>query len=225
MRRLLFISIAFSIAGKLHAQRPETALWLNFQVPVHFSSRWQMHNDFSYRTLGADIAANSYSYNTGIRYLFNKQWSTGGGVEYSSARTTFNKANDEFGHDFRIWEELSRLEQLNKKLLLQLRFKAEERFIFATSLKDKYTALRLRLRTVLTQKLNVHWGIQFTDEYLQQLAKQKFVFDQNRVMLTAIRYLNSSSQFQCGYLWLKWPTEHQHILTFRFIKTISFHGT
>ena len=224
MRRVLFILIIVIAANKLHAQRPETGAWLAVQAPVNFSKHWQWHNDAGYRTLGTSAEPLQYLYRTGARYNFNKQWSTAAGIAFFYTRTSFLKTNNEFGHEFRFWEEANRLKQISSKTQWQLRLRTEQRFFAATSGKAKYTAYRFRFRTGVTQKLNDKWDLQLADEYMQQYANQKFSFDQNRVMLSGVYHLNSSTQLQGGYMWLKWPKEHQHILTISFIKKISLHG-
>jgi long-subunit fatty acid transport protein len=205
-------------------QRPETGLWFTVMTPVNFSKHWQWHNDAGYRTLGASAEALQYLYRTGIRYNFNQQWNTAGGVAFFFTRTSFSKSNDEFGHEFRFWEEVNRQKQVSKKLNWQLRLRTEQRFFAATSVKAKYTAWRFRFRTGLTQKINDKWSLQLADEYMQQQTNQKLSFDQNRVMLSGIYYVNKTTQLQGGYMWLRWPNDNQHILTVRFIKNISLHG-
>jgi hypothetical protein len=205
-------------------QRPETGIWFTVMAPVNFSKHWQWHNDAGYRTLGASVAPLQYLYRTGIRYNFNKQWGTAAGVAFFFTRTSFSKSNDEFGPEFRFWEEVNRQKQINKKLHWQLRLRTEQRFFAATSVKSKYTAWRFRFRTGLTQKINDKWSLQLADEYMQQQANQKLSFDQNRVMLSGICYVNKTTQLQGGYMWLRWPNDNQHILTVSFIKNISLHG-
>jgi hypothetical protein len=146
------------------------------------------------------------------------------GVAFFYTRTSFSKDNDEFGHEFRLWEEVNRLKEIRKNTQWQLRFRTEQRFFAATSVKTKYTAYRFRLRTALTQKINDHWGLQLSEEYMQQLAHEKFSFDQNRLQFSGIYYLNSITQLHAGYMWLRWPGDNQHVLTISFYKNIFLHG-
>jgi hypothetical protein len=223
MKRFFFIAIIIT-AGRANAQRPETGGWLGLQWPVNFSKHWQWHNDAGYRTLGASVVPFQYLYRTGIRRNFSEQWSMAGGIAFFFSRISFSKTNDEFGSEFRFWEEVNRQHYINEKLQWQLRFRADQRFFAATSLKAKYTAYRFRLRTGLTQRINDNWSIQLADEYMQQQASQKFSFDQNRMILSGIYQLNQSAQLQGSYMWVVWPAEDQHILIVSFIKNISFHG-
>jgi Protein of unknown function (DUF2490) len=219
---ILLLSAAFT---KVKAQqRPETGLWLTLYTPVNISKNWLWVNDMGYRTLGTSTSAIQYYYRTAARYNFNKQWNASAGVAFFFTRTSFSKENDEFGHEFRFWEEVVHQHPLNEKLQLLIRLRTEQRFFAATSFKNKYTAYRFRFRPGLNQKLNDKWSLQLTDEYMRQAANHKFSFDQNRLTFSGIYHFNKSSQLQAGYMWLKWPNDNQHILTVAFTKSISLHG-
>ncbi|MDZ4808754.1 MAG: DUF2490 domain-containing protein [Bacteroidota bacterium] len=222
--RLLGITILFLFSSPaVFCQRPKSGIWLSLQLPISISQKWQWHNDAGYRTLAVSSEPLQYLYRTGMRYNFNKQWSTAGGVAFFFSRTSFSKLNDEFGHEFRFWQEVNHQYPVSDKLNWQLRLRTEQRFFEATSGKAKYTTSRFRLRSGITQKINGKWSLQFADEYMQQHANQKLSFDQNRLMLSGIYYLNPATQLQAGYMWLRWPDDDQHILTIGFIKNISFH--
>jgi long-subunit fatty acid transport protein len=214
-----------TIINSVNAQKhPETGIWLTLYTPVNFSSHWQWFNDFGYRTLGISASAIQYYYRTAARYNFNKQWSAAAGVAFFFTRTKFTKENHEFGHEFRFWEEVSHQQAMNKNLQLLLRLRTEQRFFAATSVKDKYTGFRFRLRPGINQKINDKWSLQLTDEYMRQIAKHEFSYDQNRLTLSGIYHFNKATQLQAGYLWLKWPKDDQHILTITFTQNISVHG-
>jgi len=218
---ILFLgAINFAIAQK----RPDTGEWFAVNLPVNFSMHWQWHNDTGYRTLGTSVEALQYLYRTGFRYNFNRQWSTAAGIAFFFSRTSFSKLNDEFGHEFRFWEEVAHQRPLNKKLQGLFRFRTEQRFFAVTSVKEKYTGYRFRFRPGLNQKLNNKWCLQLTNEYMRQAANHKFTFDQNRLTFSGIYQFNRVTQLQAGYMWLKWPRDNQHILTFTFTKNISLHG-
>ncbi|HEV8270641.1 MAG TPA: DUF2490 domain-containing protein [Chitinophagaceae bacterium] len=225
MRKELIILIAITSFINVKAQqRPKTGGWFALYAPVNFSKHWQLHNEGGYRTLGTSTSALQYLYRTAIRYNFNKQWSTAAGVAFFFTRTSFSKLNDEFGHEFRLWQEMNYQHRIKEKLHWQIRIRQEQRFFEATSVKAKYTAWRFRFRPGITQKLNDKWSFQLADEYMQQHANQKFSFDQNRLMLSTIYHLNKTAQIQGGYMWLKWPSADQHILTIAFSKNISLYG-
>lgn len=205
-------------------QRPETGIWTAVNLHVNISKQWQWHNDAGYRTFGTSVDPLQFLYRTGIRYNFNKQTSTASGIASFFTKANFDKSQNEFGSEFRFWEEIVHQQVLNKKLQLLLRFRAEQRFFAATSIKDKYTGYRFRLRPVFNQRLSDKWSLQLADEYMRQIANEKFSFDQNRLTFSGIYQFSRSAQIQGGYMWVKWPGSNQHILTFTFTKVISLNG-
>jgi hypothetical protein len=205
------------------AQRPETGIWFATNLHVNFSKHWQWHNDAGHRTFGISAQPIQYLYRTGVRYHFNKQGSTAGGVAFFFTKTDFDKSQHEFGREFRFWEELNQQQDLNENWQWLFRFRADQRFFATNSLRDAYTAYRFRLRTGFSRKLNDKWSLQLTDEYMMQLAHEEFSFDQNRVNLFAFYRFSNSSQLQGGYIWLKWPNGHQHIFSFTYTKIFSMH--
>jgi hypothetical protein len=208
-----------------NAQRTKTSLWFTVQTPVNFSKHWQWHNDGGYRTLGISAEPAQYYYRTGLRYNYDRPWSAAAGVAFFYTRTSFSDDNNEFGHEFRFWEEISHMHLFNEKLQGLFRFRTEQRFFAETSIKERYTGYRFRLRPGLNQKLNDRWSLQLTDEYMQQAAHDKFSFDQNRLTFSGIYHFNKTTQLQTGYMWLMWPKDDQHILTITFTKNISIHGS
>lgn len=225
LMKKIFVILFMTVAGNLLAQqRPETGQWYTLNLPVNFSKHWQWHNDAGYRTLGTSFDPVQYLYRTGLRYIFNKQWSSAAGVAFFFTKTDFDKTHHEFGKEFRFWQEVLHHQSLNEQLQFMLRLRTEQRFFSATSRKEKYTGHRFRLRPGFNQRLNEKWSLQLTDEYMRQVANGKFSFDQNRITLTGIHHFNKATQLQAGYMWLKWPDASQHIITISFTKTISLHA-
>ena len=224
LRLLLFILLLF-FSIQLIAQSPATGMWLGLQLPVQINNKWQIHNDAGYRTLGNNIAALQYLYRTGIRYTLSKHWNTAAGVAFFFSRTSFNKQNNEFGKEFRFWQEVIYKTDIVKNLQWQSRVRIEQRSYAATSTKSPYHAFRYRLRTQLQEKLSDKWALVLADEYMQQYAFTKWNFDQNRLIVNAVYSFNKTTQLQTGYMWLRWPANSsQHILTVSFQKNISLHA-
>ncbi len=218
------LALLFIMNSTSSQQRPETGIWSAINLHVNISKQWQWHNDAGYRTLGISVDPLQFLYRTGIRYNFNRQTSTAGGIASFFTKTNFDKSQHEFGSEFRFWEEIVHQQALNKKLQLLLRFRAEQRFFAATSVKNKYTGHRFRIRSGFNHKLSEKWSLQLADEYMRQVADEKFSFDQNRLAFSGIYHFNRSAQIQGGYMWVKWPGSHQHILTFTFTKVVSLNG-
>jgi hypothetical protein len=223
-RRIIFM-LLFLISGKTFAQRPPTGIWFTVQLPVQVNNKWQIPADFNYRTLGNSTAALQQLHRIGLRYNFTKNWSAAVGAALSYTRTSFTKQNKEFAKEFRYWQEINYKTALTNKLQTQVRIRTEERSFSATSTKAAFHAFRYRIKPQLLQKFSEKWGLLIADEYMQQYAHNIWSFDQNRFIVNGIYYLNKSTQFHTGYMWLRWPAHSsQHILTISFLKTISLHA-
>lgn len=224
MKNIIVTILVITALQQINAQRPETGEWFTLNLPVNFSKDLQWHNDASYRTLGTSYAPLQYLYRTGLRYNFNKKWSAASGIAFFFTKTDFDKTHHEFGNEFRFWQEVLHTNSKNGRLQLFLRLRTEQRFFASTSRKEKYTGHRFRIRPGINKRLNEKWSLQLTDEYMRQVANDKFSFDQNRVTFSAFYHFDKSTQLQAGYMWLKWPDASQHILTITFAKTISLHA-
>lgn len=212
---ILLLSVQFSFA-----QQSQTLVWNTFQFPVKLSSKWQVHNDISYRTIGVSASAFQYTFRTGIRAFINEKWNVATGLALFYTRTSFDKINHEFGREFRLWQEVVKENKLNKKWSLFSRFRTEERFFAATANKDKSFALRFRYRIAVVQTLSNKWKVQLANEYMRQLKGGEFLFQQNRLGLTAIYSVNTNTQLQAGYIWSKLVNVTQHFITYTITKTI-----
>ena len=224
MRYLLWMGCL--LPAILYAQqRPEEGVWLTLNTPIDLSSKWQIHNDASYRTLGTNTEPLQYLYRTGLRYHFNEQFSATAGVAFFFTRTSFNKDNDEFGNEFRTWQELNVNKKIHATRRIQIRFRPEQRFFEATKRREGFVAHRVRLRVSLHQELYKHWSLLLAQEYMQQYAQNDFVFDQNRLIAAIGHHFNEKTQLQIGYMWLLWPQESsQHLLNITFQKRIQLYG-
>lgn len=223
MKNLIIISGLF-FPVTLLSQRPATGAWLNLQLPFQINNKWQLHNEGGYRTLGNFTSALQYLYRTGIRYNVNKNWSTAAGVAFFFTRTNYSKQNNEFAKEFRLWEEANFKNQLIKKLHYQIRLRIEQRSFAVTSSKSSYYAFRYRIKPQLQQIITDKWSILIADEYMQQYAHSNWSFDQNRLIANAVYQVNKFTQFQAGYMWLRWPARSsQNIVMLSFQKTISLH--
>lgn len=224
MRKIIIIPCVL-ICATLTSQRPTTGIWLTVQAPVSINSKWQISNDINYRTPGNSFLTLQYLYRSGVKYIFNKQWSVTGGVAFSFNRTTINKENKEFGKEFRVWQEANYKNLITKKLQYQLRVRTEERSFAATSYTAAYQAFRYRLKLYLQQKIDNRWSFFISNEYMQQHTNSNWAFNQNRLMTNAIFSFTNQTSLQAGYMWILWPAKSsQHIFTISFQQIISLHG-
>jgi Protein of unknown function (DUF2490) len=215
--------LLFAVA--LFGQRPAKGIWVTAVAPINISSKWQIHNDVSYRTLGSSASLLQYLHRTGIRYNITSNWSATLGVAATFTRSSFAKENHEFARELRLWQEALYKTNLTKQLQLQTRLRTEERWFEATNTKASSHAFRYRLRAQLQQKFTAKWAALIADEYMQQHAKGNWSFDQNRLIISGVYFLNAQTQLQAGYLWFRLPANtSQHIVNLTFQKTISLHG-
>jgi len=215
----VFILLFFPVYS--YGQTRQTILWHSFQFPIMLSGKWQMHNDVSYRTIGTSFSAYQYSYRTGLRRLLTHDWSTAAGFAFFFTRVKFDKLNHEFSNEFRLWQEIVKGQMISKRLNVINRLRTEERFLAATSTKDKYFALRFLYKLSFVESLTARWKLQLGDEYMQQLTGNKLGFQQNRLSLTAILVVNAHTQFQTGYMRASLVSATQHNVIFTFSKTIT----
>jgi hypothetical protein len=213
------------MTAKVLAQRPTTGMWVSTNISLSVTKKWQVHNDVSYRTLGSSIAPLQYLYRTGVRYNFNKEASTAAGFAFFATRNGFLKSYDEFGKEFRLWQEFTYRKNLTSAFQLFFRLRTEQRNFEATSDKAAHHTFRYRLRLQLQQQLNNHFALQVVDEYMQQHEKGHWYFDQNRVITNIIYAINPETNFSFGYMWLRWPaSSNQHILNIGFQKNILLYA-
>lgn len=222
MKKWLFIILICFVAKGSSAQNNQWFTWDAFQLIAKVNSKWHWISDVSYRTIGVSASANQYTFRSAVKRVINGKWSATAGVALFNNRLSVNKDVHEFDEEFRLWQEAAVESKINQKLVLQNRFRTEERFFQATSKKDAYTAFRLRYRLALTQNITDKIKFQFADEYMRQLAKGDFLFQQNRVAASGIFVTGRTTQLQVGYMWSKMPTVSQHYILLVLQKTISF---
>lgn len=200
-------------------------MWLNANVPVSFTKKWQWHNDISYRTLGNSITPLQYEYRTGLRYNINAAWSVTAGTAFFFTKNDFIKAHKEFGKEFRLWQEAAYRKNITKPFQIYIRLRTEQRSFASTSTKAAYHANRYRIKLQPQYQFNKHWALQLADEYMQQSVNRFCNFDQNRLIINAVRLLPLQTTVSAGYMWVKRPQNiSQHILNISFQKTISLHA-
>jgi len=223
--RMMIVPVSFILsAHNSFGQTRQQLTWSTLQLPVQLTNNWQLHNDFSYRTIGLAIPAYQYTIRTGIRRFLPQKWNVATGLAFFYTRTSFEKANTEFGREFRLWQEANKEYKLNKKLIVGNRLRTEERFFAATSKKPEFVALRLRYRIAFVQAIGEKWKFQLANEYMQQASAGKFSFQQNRISTTAIYVVNTSTQLQAGYLRADLKSGIQHFITCTYSKTIYCYG-
>ncbi|MES2431048.1 MAG: DUF2490 domain-containing protein [Bacteroidota bacterium] len=221
MKKILVIAFLFASKCSV-AQDKQAFTWSAFQLVAKINPKWHWVSDVSYRTIGISSSANQYTFRTLAKRIINEKWNAAVGTALFRSRTTIDKDNHEFGNEFRLFQEVAFETKLNKQLAINNRFRAEERFFAATSTKDAYNALRLRYRVAFIQDVIDGVKLQIADEYMRQLTKGDFLFQQNRLSASGIFTIGKTTQLTAGYMWSKLPTISQHYILLVFQKTISF---
>lgn len=224
MNRLLVI-ILFGFISSGKAQRPAGSVWTAINLPVRLRDHWQLLNDAGFRTIGFTAAGHQYLFRTGLRYSLAKGRSFSGGVALFFTRTSFHNYNNEFGEEFRTWQEYAAERKTKSSLTLGLRVRTEQRFFRENSKADAFIAHRFRARCSITYTIEDKWELQMASEYMQQLAKQKFNLDQYRLIVNSSYLYGENDYVRLGYMLVLWPTSFQHCLTVTVQKYINFHGT
>jgi len=223
-RLFLFFTAGLIFSAKVSlSQKSTTLMWSTVQFPVFVSKKWRLHNDISFWFFTSSVGAYEYTLRSGVRKMINDKWNFASGVALFFTRTSFEKANHEFGSEFRLWQEVVNENKLNGKLSLLNRLRFDERFFASTSAKDAFFALRVRYRLAFIQTISEKWKLQLADEYMEQLSGGAISFQQNRLGITGIYVFCSSAEFHSGYIWSKLPASNQHFITCTFIKSFSFH--
>jgi Protein of unknown function (DUF2490) len=223
LNKLLTIGLV-ALSARAYTQTPPAELWVGANVTVAFQNQWQWHNDAGYRTNGVNLVPHQYLYRTGIRKIFSTKWNAAAGAAFFSTRISYNKADHEFGNEYRAWQEVNHQYEWKNGFSLQNRFRAEERFFEEVSTRDAYKALRLRYRVGLTKRFAEKWTVQVADEYMRQLQQKQFLYNQNRTLVSLGHDLKKHVQLQAVYIWQQRPTGSQHILALLFQKTITADG-
>lgn len=206
------------------AQPRGVSLWFTGQIPVSFSKKWQWQNDLIYKSAGTSAKAYQRFYRTGIRYEFSDDWNVAGGVGFFSTLAATNKDDDEFGKEFRFWQDLNYQHEVNKALFFQNRFRTEERFLKATSQKKSSHIFNLNDKVSFTKPVSDKWDIQLADELFEQVINKKLIFNQNRLIGMGIYNITKNMQVQGGYIWVLRKTFSQHVIQFTIKKMFRAYG-
>jgi hypothetical protein len=224
MYRLGLFILLWGISIVAKAQPKGASFWLTAQLPVDLSPRWQWHNDLLYKSNGVTLKTYQRWYRTGIRYRISDKVNVAGGIGFLSTQGSTNKNDDEFGREVRMWEELIYQNPLKNEWSFQDRVRVEERFLHETATKPSSRILQMSDRVSFTKTLSEKWGLQFADEFFEQVINKEFVFSQNRLLGVGIYNISKNLQVQGAYIWVLRKTFTQHVLQVTIRKLFSAYG-
>jgi hypothetical protein len=216
---LLILLLGTGLIAK--AQPDGASFWLTAQLPVDLSPRWQWHNDLLYKSNGVTFKTYQRWYRTGLRYRISDKVNVAGGIGFLATQASTNKNDDEFGREFRFWEELIYQIPMKNDWFVQNRVRIEERFLQATETKPSSHILQLSDRVSFTKTLTKKWDLQLADEFFEQVFDKEFVFNQNRLMGIGICNVSRKFQVQGAYIWVVRQTFTQHVLQVTIRKLFS----
>jgi hypothetical protein len=219
MKKVLLFLWVIVCFLRAHAQ-VSGSVWQTVQMPVRFSEKLIWHNDAGYRTIGCSLKANAFLYRTGIRYHFSNKTEAAAGFALFFARA--EEANDKsFRQEFRLWQEVVQQQQMAPAVILQLRFRTEQRFFEASS-QPAYTAYRFRYRANIIGRLHEKLSVQIGYEHLHQLEHGQLRFNQLRIQPAMIYNTSNNIQIQVMYMYLKTPDQKQNALWLTYFIHLSY---
>ena len=219
---LLIILLGIGLVA--NAQPKGASFWLSAQLPVDLSPRWQWHNDLAYKSNGVTLETYQRWYRTALRYRISEKFNVAGGIGFLATQASSNSKDDEFGREFRVFQEMIYQLPMINKWQFQDRVRVEERFLKATATKPSSHILQLSDRVSFTKTLSKKWDMQLADEFFEQLIDKKFVFSQNRIMGVGIYKVSKKFQMQGALIYVVRKTFTQQILQVTFRKIFSAYG-
>lgn len=223
-QKITITSILWLLHSVAFAQKDKVVIWNTFQFPIKLTEKWRLQNDISYRTLGISVSAYQYTFRTGLRYYFKNNLSSTIGVAEFNTRTAFENKTNEFAKELRLWQELAHEPNLSSSLKILNRFRLEQRHFYKTSSKKSFNALRLRYRFGISNTFSKKWTLTLVDEYMGQVIKNDYSFQQNRFGISLSHNLSSTTQIQLGYIWSYLKVESIHFTTFTIQKMLRLNG-
>ncbi|MGI8600808.1 MAG: DUF2490 domain-containing protein [Chitinophagaceae bacterium] len=146
--------ILFSlITTTISAQTWQRGIWFSVQMPITIKINWQWHKDTVYRAVGVSAIPNQFLYRTGVRYVFNRTWNTVCGIALFFARRSYTKTSDEFGNQFRTWQEANAQHHLSQTISVQNRLRTEQRWFGKITTSPSYFIYRIRYQIGLVTQL------------------------------------------------------------------------
>lgn len=223
-RRYVYFYLLFLYTVELSGQNAPFAAWASVLVNSRFNSHWSNTFDLGYRTLGSDFIPYQNYFRTGLRYHFDPQVTALCGLSYFNTKTSFLPENHEYGHEFRIYQEIQRQSSRNKKILLDLRLRNEQRFFSGTSKRDPYHSFRLAGRMMAGYQFNNQFTWQIGSEYFESLTFNKLIMDQVRFINQIIVRMNKGFSLNLMYMYTIRKAYEQSVFNFVIVKNFNFDG-
>jgi hypothetical protein len=223
--RLLFallFSICIYVSSAQRTQLPH-GLWTSIGLGLKLNDKWTSSTDVGYRTYSADFIPYTNYYRATVRYNFSNRVNYGGGIAVFNQRTTFNRENKEYSHELRVYGELSQGSLKTSKGIFSQRWRLEQKYFQATSMKPAINYQRLSVRILGGYQITPVWNIQTGPEWYESFIRRKFTFDQMRWNLMTGVQLGSGFSLVANYFVVIKSTTYQNIFQVTFSKNLKLH--
>lgn len=230
---ILFL-LVFARAESQHMVNHQSLYWLRYQNQLIFSPRFYWNNEIDNRRFFDPDVENQFIFHSRVHYKKGK-WDFAGGLTLSWIFA--QKPEDGFDYtaaEIRPVAEVTH-EQIMGKVLLQNRFRIDNRFLQENQnesvWEESFYVLRLRYRTQVRIPLKINAedittiSLRLADEIMFNTKEN--IFDQNRIYATAEFYLNKKLSLETGYLHIYQQRFGQdeyfsrHVIRFSILHRIS----
>lgn len=212
------------ISSSLMAQNAPFATWSSILINSRIHTKWSNTTDIGYRTIGGDFLPFQNYIRTGLRHHFNQHVTALGGIAYFSTKTSFLPENNEYGREFRIYQEVQRQSNRNKKVIFDIRLRNEQRFFSKTSNRDQFVSFRLAGRAFVGYQFTNLFTWQVGSEYFESLTSKKLFMDQTRFMNQFIFRMNKGFSLNLMYMYVIRKAYNQSVFNCVLVKNINFNG-
>lgn len=200
------------------------AAWSSVLINTRFHSNWSNTTDLGYRTISHDFTPYQNFIRSGLRYHYNQKISLLGGVAYFNTKTSFLPENHEYGHEFRIYQEIQRLSSRRKKTVFDLRLRNEQRFFSGTSTRDAYHSFRVAGRVLLGYQFTNQFAWHLGSEYFESVTFNKLGSDQVRLITQLVTRMNHGFSLSFMYMYVMRKAYDQSVFNLVLVKNFNFNG-
>ncbi len=205
------------------SQNAPFAAWTTVVLNLKINDHWTSVTDGGLRTVSSDFVPYQKFFRTGMRYNLDKRWNVAGGFAFFNTKTSFLKENHEYGHEFRLFQEVSRLSLRSRKAIINHRLRIEERFFDETSIRVPFNAMRFQYRFLAGWQFNSKLNFQTGPEIFENLSHRKFSFDQLRWYSILSILPGSGVGISIGYFYVHRKAYNQNIFAITFSKSLQLY--
>ena len=164
---LSFIVLFYLASSEVCAQNAPFACWATALINIRLKAQWTSVTDGGDRTVSRDLIPYQHFFRSGLRYSLDPNWNIASGIAFFNTKTSFLKENHEYGHEFRIWTDVSRLSLRTRNFIISHRLRLERRFFDGTSTRISFNSFRFQYRLLSGYQFNSKINVQSGPEILK----------------------------------------------------------